>query len=131
MIEVYTHTLTGDSAEDILMLYGVNLKNGKKKRNEQLKKELVGPTCPFCHTINIPESQFCISCRRPIAIVSYDTTVKKEIEDLKARQATFESVLKKLIASEEDWDPRNPKEKKRIDETFDRMMNPNGGFFGG
>jgi site-specific recombinase XerD len=130
MIEVYTHTLTGDSAEDILMLYGVNLKNGKRKRNEQLKQELVGPTCPFCHTINVPDSQFCISCRRPIAVVSYDSTVKKEIEEMKARQSAIEAVVRNFIATEMDLDPRKHKDRKKIDETFQRVLDPKSGFWG-
>jgi hypothetical protein len=89
MVEIYTHTLTGDSAEDILMLYGVNLRGGKKKRNERLQQEMVGPHCPFCHSINVPGTQLCTSCHRPISAVSYDTitreaeNTKKEIEAIK------------------------------------------------
>jgi integrase len=55
----------------------------------------------------------------------------KEIEDLKAEQAAIKSVLRKMIADEQDWDPRNPEEKERIEETFRRMMGPNSHFFGG
>jgi|SRR5687768_9142559 len=92
MVEVYTHTLTGDSAEDIEMLYGVNLKGGKKKRNERLQQEMVGPHCPFCHTVNIPGIQFCSSCHKPLASVSVDAIMKeaeerkKEIEQMQQNQ---------------------------------------------
>jgi hypothetical protein len=95
MVEIYTHTLTGDSAEDILVLYGVNLKGGKKKRNEQLQQEMVGPHCPFCHMTNIPESQFCSSCHRPIALVSYDK-IAKETEQVKQEQKEMKEKLEYL-----------------------------------
>jgi hypothetical protein len=58
-------------------------------------------------------------------------TMKKRVDEMQARQTAFELVLKKIIADEQDWDPRNPKEKKRIEETFQRIMNPNSNFFDG
>jgi hypothetical protein len=100
MVEIYTHTLTGDSAEDILMLYGVNLKGGKKKRNERLQQEMVGPHCPFCHSINVPGTQLCTSCHRLMSTVSYDTitreaeNTKKEIQAIKEE---FGSVKENLV----------------------------------
>jgi hypothetical protein len=54
----------------------------------------------------------------------------KEIEDLKTEQAAIKSVLRKMIADEQDWDLRNPEERKRIEETFQRMMDPKNNFFG-
>jgi integrase len=103
MVEVYTHTLTGDSAEDILMLYGVNLKGGKKKRNEHLQQEIVGPHCPFCHTVNIPGTQFCSSCHKPLTSVSMDAIMKeaeerkKELEQMRQDQQKIMNNLKLII----------------------------------
>jgi len=54
----------------------------------------------------------------------------KEIEDLKTEQAAIKSVLRKMIADEQDWDLRDPEERKRIEETFQRMMDPKSNFFG-
>lgn len=102
MVEIYTHTLTGDSAEDILMLYGVNLRGGNKKRNERLQQEMVGPHCPFCHSINVPGTQLCTSCHRPISTVSYDTitreaeNTKKEIQAIKDEFGSFKENLAKI-----------------------------------
>jgi hypothetical protein len=53
-----------------------------------------------------------------------------ELENLKARQTAFERVLKKIIADEQDWDPNNPEERKRIEETFNRVMAPNSDYSG-
>jgi hypothetical protein len=39
-------------------------------------------------------------------------------------------VLKKIIADEQDWNPSNPDEKERIDETFNRIMNQPREYFG-
>ena len=116
MVEIYTHTLTGDSAEDILMLYGVNLKDGKKKRNEQLQQEIVGPHCPFCHTVNIPDSQFCSSCHKPLTSVSYNKIMqeaeasKKKMQELEAKQeilqANSASFLRALTSVEVGGKPK-------------------------
>jgi integrase len=100
MVEVYTHTLTGDSAEDVLMFYGVNLKGGKKKRNEKLQQEMVGPHCPYCHTANLPDTQLCSSCGRPISSITYDAVVResentrRELEELKASQDELSADVK-------------------------------------
>jgi hypothetical protein len=59
-----------------------------------------------------------------------DSVTHSELEDLKARQLAIETVLKKIIADEQDWDPNNPEERKQIEETFNRVMTPNGDFFG-
>jgi integrase len=103
MVEIYTHTLTGDSAEDILMLYGVNLKGGKKKRNERLQQEMVGPHCPFCHMVNTPDSQFCSSCHKPLTSVSYNKIMqeaertKGELEQMRQEQRKIMNNLKLIM----------------------------------
>jgi integrase len=56
--------------------------------------------------------------------------INKEFQELKARQSAIERMFKKFIASEEDWDPRDPDEKRKIDETFQRMLDPKSDFFG-
>jgi hypothetical protein len=93
MVEVYTHGRADESAEDVLLAYGVNIKGNKRRQNEKLKQEMTGPLCPFCHTPNIPDSQFCSSCRRPISIVSMNKLMqesdrtKQELQEMKAREA--------------------------------------------
>jgi hypothetical protein len=122
MVEIYTHTLTGDSAEDILMLYGVNLKGGKKKRNERLQQEMVGPHCPFCHSVNVPgTTQLCTSCHRPISTVPYDTIIReaenlrKELVELKAQQQSQIDRQKKF---EEEFIERMQEEREANLETL-------------
>ena len=61
MVEVYTHELKGDSVEHVMMAYGINIKNKNKKQNERLQRELVGPYCPFCKMVNIPDTQLDLS----------------------------------------------------------------------
>ena len=82
MVEIYTHTLTEDSAQNVMALYGISLKDSKKKRNEQLRQEMVGPHCPFCKMVNVPNSQFCTSCHRPMLPTSIDN-ITKETEETK------------------------------------------------
>jgi integrase len=121
MTEIYTHDLKGDSVEDVLEFYGVNLRNGRKKRDEKLQQEMVGPHCPFCHTSNVPDTQFCVSCHKPLSMISYDAIMKKtentvkEIAEMKARQSAIEIALKKMIASEADWIMEEPEDRKKIE----------------
>ena len=61
--------------------------------------------------------------------IPINPAMKRRVNEMAVRQAAIESVLKKFIASEEDWNPNIPKEKKLIDKTFERMMDPQGGFF--
>ncbi len=63
--------------------------------------------------------------------VGTDKMQNKEIEQLKTRQAAIERIFKKFIADEQDWNPQDPKERKLIEDTFKRIMDPNGSFFGG
>jgi hypothetical protein len=84
MIEIYTHG--GDSVEPVMLAYGVKLKNSKKKLSEELKQKMVGPVCPFCATSNIPGTQLCFKCHKPIVSNAMDS-VMKEAEDLKKKVA--------------------------------------------
>lgn len=112
MVEVYTHTLTGDSAQDVLMLNGVNLKGGKKKRNEKIQQEMVGPQCPYCHTANLPDTQLCSSWGRPISRITYDAVAResentrKKLEEIEARQiiehANWSNFFKFLMGAEKE-----------------------------
>ena len=78
----------------------------------------MGPHCRFCKTVNIPGSQLCVSCHRPVSVISYDSVVR-ELDGVKW-------ALKKMIATEMDLDVSDPEERKRIDETFQRAIAPPG-----
>ena len=77
LVEVYTHELRGDSVEDLLLAYGINLKEKNKKQIELIRKEMIGPHCPFCKMISIPDSQFCTSCHKPPSSVSYNKMMEE------------------------------------------------------
>jgi integrase len=121
MVEVYTHELKGDSLEHVMMAYGINIKDKRNKSAHQLHEKLVGPHCPFCHTINIPDTQFCVSCGRPISLVSYDH-VAKELEQIKTRQMVFENILRKMVASDLDIDINDPEEQGKIAQTLEKVL---------
>jgi integrase len=92
MVEVYTHELKGDSLEHVMLAYGVNIKQKRDKTAAQLREEMVGPHCPFCHKVNIPGSLLCVSCQRPVSVVSYDSMtkeldgVKRQFQELQQKQ---------------------------------------------
>jgi hypothetical protein len=114
MPEIYTHDLKGDSVEHVMLAYGIKLKNGKKKRNEHLQQEMVGPHCPFCKMVNIPNSQFCSSCHKPLSLISYNKVIeeaeqtKKELAELKAKQ---EEAIRKEEQREYDMEDMQEKLK--------------------
>ena len=140
MVEVYTHSRDGESAEDILLCYGVNIKGNKRKRNELLKQEMVGPHCPFCMTANIPDSRFCCKCHKPISLVSMNKLMEEsnqtqqELRDMKSNQKALEtkmtSVIKELIARELDFDRNSPEDIKKLNETVIRAINRSNEYFG-
>jgi integrase len=93
MIEIYIHTLASEVPEELLTVYGVNLrKSGKKKQNERLQQEMIGPHCHFCHTTNIPGTQFCSSCNKPVTAMSYQE-VMEETEQVKREQQEMKDKL--------------------------------------
>jgi integrase len=122
MVEIYTHDLKGDSLEPIMMAYGVNLKNKQSgKSAQQLREELVGPHCPFCKMVNVPGTQFCISCNRPISVVSY-IAITRDLEAMKTKQAAFETILRKMVASDLDVDINDPEEQSRIANVMEKIL---------
>jgi hypothetical protein len=52
--------LKGESFEDVMMAYGIELKD--KKETQQLQEELAGRICPYCKMQNLPDAQFCSQC---------------------------------------------------------------------
>jgi hypothetical protein len=108
MVEVYTHELKGDSLEHVMLAYGVNIKQKRDKTAAQLRQEMVGPHCPFCHKVNIPGALLCASCQRPVSVVSYDSMtkeldgVKRQFEELKKTQ---EEMINDAVNSKiaEEW----------------------------
>lgn len=75
------------------------------------KKDLLRPRqCPNCGETNTPESKFCSKCKFVLTFDAFNETVhnaentKKELDQIKTKQALFERVLKKIIAEEMDID---------------------------
>jgi len=130
----YQHYYDNDSVEAMLVADGLILPGsvvgGKNKRDLLKPKQ-----CPNCDESNKPEAKFCVKCKFVLSFDAYNERIeeadhfRKSLEEMQNRQTAFELVLKKLIASEEDWNPKDPEEKKRIEETFHRIMTPNSGFF--
>jgi hypothetical protein len=52
--------LKGESFEDVMMAYGIELKD--KKETQQLQEELAGRICSYCKMQNLPDAQFCSQC---------------------------------------------------------------------
>lgn len=98
MIEIYTHR--SESVEPVMLAYGVKLKNSTKKLSEELRQKMAGPVCPFCATSNIPNTQLCIKCHKPIASNAMDS-VMKEAEETKTLLEATASELAKLRAAQE------------------------------
>jgi hypothetical protein len=85
MVEIYT-SRRDSSVDNVMMALGVKLKNSKQKLSEELKQKMVGPVCPFCLTSNIPGTQLCISCHKPVSVVS----INKLMEEAKEKEKKIE-----------------------------------------
>ena len=85
MVEIYT-SHRGSGIDNVMMALGVKLKNSKQKLSEELKQKMVGPVCPFCLTSNIPGTQLCISCHKPVSLVS----MNKLMEEAKEKEKKLE-----------------------------------------
>jgi integrase len=101
MIEIYTHRR--ESVESVMLAYGVSLKNSKKKQNQELRQTMTGPVCPFCAASNIPGTQLCVHCHKPIASNAMDAVMKesenqkKELEEMKAKMTVLQANTSQLI----------------------------------
>lgn len=80
-------------------------------------------------TVDTPALQKQVTKLTEEAVKNETESLKKTVADMALRQTAIESVLRKIIADEQDWNPNNPDEKKRIEETFERILKPNNNFF--
>jgi hypothetical protein len=102
-----------------MMAYGIDLKTKKKQRNtDSVQKELVGPHCPFCKMVNMPDTQFCSSCDRPLSIITYDK-IAKELEKLRAEQVVWQAERDKKTLEQIEW--RQKQLEDRMAANYDRL----------
>lgn len=82
--------------EHVMMAYGINLKDKNKKQNERMQQEMVGPHCPFCKTVNVPDTQFCSSCHKPLSLVSMNK-IMEELEAMKKQKEASEKSQQRMM----------------------------------
>jgi hypothetical protein len=117
MIEIYTHELGGESSEDLLLAYGIDVKKKKKNKNaaaaaandkeaeeEEQEAALLQPkTCPHCSEPNKPASKFCVHCHMVLTFDAFGETIeeaektKKEFEQLKEKQDRLEKTVASML----------------------------------
>lgn len=137
MIEIYTHELAGESSEDLLLAYWIDVKKknaatattindkGENKAAEASSSSSLYPkACPHCSEPNKPTSKFCVNCQMVLTFDAFNETIeeaektKEEFEQLKKNQKRIEktmpSVLKVIMGLSNtveihtlDNDPRN------------------------
>lgn len=128
----YQHYYNDDSFDAMLTMM-----DGLKPKIPSVGRTLLKPRlCPNCSETNKPESRFCSKCKFVLSFDAFNETVasaentKKTLAEIQNRQAAIENMMKRFIADEQDWDPRDPGERKKIDETFKRMIDPASKFWG-
>jgi hypothetical protein len=66
---------------------------------------MVGPLCPFCLTSNIPGTQLCIKCGKPVARIAMDYIMKeaeetkKELKEMKGEELAVGCMHVRMLAS--------------------------------
>jgi hypothetical protein len=98
MVEIYTHELGGESSEDLLMAYGIDVRaSNKSEAASQLA--LQAKACPHCSEPNKPDAKFCLSCGMVLAVDEYNATIEslQEAEDTKKRLTELERKFERLV----------------------------------
>jgi integrase/recombinase XerD len=97
MIEVYTHEMPGDSFEDVMCAFGVELKD--KKQQQELEQQLRGKICPHCNMENLPSAQFCSECKLVLTLEAFNQS-KEEAERTKSEMAELHKLFAKIEENE-------------------------------
>lgn len=93
------------------------------------RKELLRPkSCPNCSEPNKPDSRFCSKCKFVLTFDAYNEKVqdtenmKKALAEIQTKQTAFETILKKMVASDLDVDVNDPEEQERIAHTLEKVL---------
>jgi len=70
----YIHLSGGETDDAYLALHG------RQKQKDKNNGQLIPVNCPYCKTENEPESEYCLTCRRPLTIKAAVDAEKKEQE---------------------------------------------------
>lgn len=112
MIEICTHELGGESSEDLLLAYGIDVKKTVTTNDKESAAALLQPkTYPHCNEPNKSTSKFCTNCQMVLTFDAFNETIKeaeeakKEREEIKAQlkilQANTSNLFKLLMEQEE------------------------------
>jgi hypothetical protein len=114
MIEIYTHELAGESSEDLLLAYGIDVKKknaatattindkGENKAAEA-SSSLYPKACPHRSEPNKPTSKFCVNCQMVLTFDAFNETIeeaektKEEFEQLKKNQKRIEKTMSSML----------------------------------
>ena len=117
MIEIYTHELAGESSEDLLLAYGIDVKKknaatattiNDKEENKAAEassssSSLYPKACPHCSEPNKPTSKFCVNYQMVLTFDAFNETIeeaektKKEFEQLKENQKRIEKTMSSML----------------------------------
>nr|MDQ3853588.1 site-specific integrase [Thermoproteota archaeon] len=93
------------------------------------RKELLRPKpCPNCSEPNKPESRFCAKCKFVLSFDAYNEKVqdtenmKKTVAEIQTKQTAFETILRKMVASDMDVDINDPEEQGPIASVLEKVL---------
>ena len=116
----------------------LEITRGIRTREETISPaqiELQPKYCPICREANKHNAKFCFKCNFTIstegalenrekeaeALKEAENT-KKTLAEIQTRQSAFESVLKKMVASDLDVDINDPEEQERIAQVLKKVL---------
>jgi hypothetical protein len=98
MAQKYIHYFGNESSESLLEAYGIVTKNN-------IPIDTLNPKiCPNCNEGNTQDAKFCSKCKMIMSFEGYQEALESqskkedELEDIKKRFSSMESMLEKLIA---------------------------------
>jgi hypothetical protein len=127
MYRRYSHYFNDDSFDTILTVMD-GLKPPSNVTNTGKKGLLKPRVCPNCSEMNKPESRFCSKCKFVLSFDAYNEKVneseqtKKTLAEIQTKQAAFENIFKKMVASDLDVDINDPEEQNQIAKVMKKVL---------
>jgi integrase/recombinase XerD len=133
MPQRYLHFAGNESIKAQLKAQGIisnnesNTAESEAEPTTALRPPLI---CTNCKEQNKPDAHFCVNpaCGMVLSFKAHSESIaeaeniKKTIAAMEIRQTAFETILKKMVASDLDVDINDPEEQERIANTLEKVL---------
>ena len=132
MYEVYVHELGTEGNRELMIARGII---DRQETISPAQMELQPKYCPICKEPNKHNAKFCFKCNFIISKEGWLEDKEKEAEaqregentkkilaEIQNRQTAFETIFKKMVASDLDVDINDPEEQEQIASVMKKVL---------